>query len=167
MVGTVLTTKTMMKTQTMVVCVHWKTPLKSVMIFTLCGATAIPRTIPTTPRSKILGFFLFFPFKKHLTSAPGCGIIIVGRAGPGRRPGTEFPIGTPHMQIFWWKVRPFHMPQISRKTQPADRFSFARSVRTYGHTVAQKLVLICRVSKSKRLSICLSRVCNHARKFDF
>ena len=105
MVGTVLTTKTMMKTQIMAVCVHWKTPLKSVMIFTLCGATAIPRTIPTTPRSKILGFFIF-PFKKHLTSAPGCGIIIVGRAGPGRRPGTEFPIGPPICNFFGGKCSP-------------------------------------------------------------
>ena len=109
MVGTVLTTKIMMKTQTMAVCVHWKTPLKSVMIFTLCGATATLRTIPTTPRSKILGFFIF-PFKKHLTSAPGCGIIIVGRAGPGRRPGTEFPIGTPYGKILREKVALSYAP---------------------------------------------------------
>ena len=46
----------------------------------------------------------YFCLKKHLTSAPGCGIIIVGRAGPGRRPGTEFPIGTPYGKILRAKV---------------------------------------------------------------
>lgn len=46
----------------------------------------------------------YFCFKKHLTSAPGCGIIIVGRAGPGRRPGTEFPIGSPYGKILRAKV---------------------------------------------------------------
>ena len=103
----------------------------------------------------------YFCLKKHLTSAPGCGIIIVGRAGPGRRPGTEFPIGTPYGKILREKVALPYAPGFPGKPR------LPRSVRTYGHTVAQKLVLICRVSKSKRLSICLSRVCNHARKFDF
>ena len=68
-------------------------------------AVKIIPSIPLRPRCKSLGFF-YFPFKKHLTSAPGCGIIIVGRAGPGRRPGTEFPIGTPICDFFGGKCGP-------------------------------------------------------------
>ena len=66
-------------------------------------AVKIIPSIPLHPRCKSLGFF-YFCFKKHLTSAPGCGIIIVGRAGPGRRPGTEFPIGSPYGKILRAKV---------------------------------------------------------------
>jgi hypothetical protein len=49
--------------------------------------------------------FLFL-FEKHLTSTPGCGIIMAGKAGPGRRPGTEFPIGPPICNFFGGKCGP-------------------------------------------------------------
>ena len=68
-------------------------------------AVKIIPSIPLHPRCKSLGFF-YFCFKKHLTSAPGYGIIIVGRAGPGRRPGTEFPIGPPICNFFGGKCSP-------------------------------------------------------------
>lgn len=57
-----------------------------------------------SPRIKPRIFY--FCLKKHLTSAPGCGIIIVGGAGPGRRPGTEFPIGPPICNFFEGKCSP-------------------------------------------------------------
>ena len=75
------------------------------MMWQVATAVKIIPSIPLRPRCKNLGFF-YFPFKKHLTSAPGCGIIIVGRAGPGRRPGTEFPIGTPICDFFGGKCDP-------------------------------------------------------------
>lgn len=68
-------------------------------------ATAVRITAFTALESpRINPRIFYFCLKKHLTSAPGCGIIIVGRAGPGRRPGTEFPIGTPYGKILRAKV---------------------------------------------------------------
>lgn len=71
----------------------------------------------------------YFCLKKHLTSAPGCGIIIVGRAGPGRRPGTEFPIGTPYGKILREKVALSYAPGFPGNPNPPigsrlpDRFA--------------------------------------------
>lgn len=81
-----------------------------------------------SPRIKPRIFY--FCLKKHLTSAPGCGIIIVGRAGPGRRPGTEFPIGTPYGKILREKVSPRICTQSPENPNPpigppyADRVYF-------------------------------------------
>lgn len=87
-------------------------------------ATAVRITASTALESpRINPRIFYFCLKKHLTSAPGCGIIIVGdRAGPGRRPGTEFPIGTPYGKILREKVAWSYAPDFPGKSRP-DRFA--------------------------------------------
>lgn len=132
MVGTVHTTATVLSLASVPLKTPWMnattsqpcgTPMTITFVTSIAVAVALAHTM-SSPRPtmwqvvtvakitastalespRINPRIFYFCLKKHLTSAPGCGIIIVGRAGPGRRPGTEFPIGTPYGKILRAKV---------------------------------------------------------------
>ena len=106
--GTPMTITFAMVSAEVVALAHIQTNLPQMTLQVVTVAKIIVFTALESPR--INPRIFYFCLKKHLTSAPGCGIIIVGRAGPGRRPGTEFPIGTPYGKISREKVALSYAP---------------------------------------------------------